>query len=195
MKLTDVQVKNAKPQERAYKLGDGGGLFVQIMPGGSKLWHWKYRVAGKEKLMAFGPYPEITISKARDLHSKARKVLDAGIDPMRERKNEKIAAEIAEATTANNSFESVARAWHKHWATGKDVANVGRCLRAMETNLFPALGALPIAEIKTSWFVAALKNIENRGAPEVARRTLGIFWKTPEKIASSPGRLLGRWLR
>jgi integrase len=177
MKLTDVQVKNAKPMDKKYKLADGGGLYLLVSPNGSKLWHWKYRVVGKEKLMAFGPYPEVTIAKARDLHSKARKALDAGIDPMLERKNEKIAAVIAANTAKDNSFESVARAWHMHWAKGKDAANTGRCLRAMETNLFPWLGSLPITEIKTSLFVAALKHIENRGAPEVARRTLGTINK------------------
>ncbi|WP_158791712.1 integrase arm-type DNA-binding domain-containing protein [Granulicella sp. L60] len=177
MKLTDLQVRSAKPTDKKYKLADGGGLYLLVSPNGSKLWHWKYRVEGKEKLMAFGPYPEVTIAKARDLHTRARKALDAGTDPMRERKNEKIAAVIAANTAKDNSFESVARAWHTHWSKGKDAANVGRCLRAMETNLFPTLGSLPVTEIKTSLFVVALKQIENRGAPEVARRTLGTINK------------------
>jgi Arm DNA-binding domain len=82
MKLTDLQVRSAKPTDKKYKLADGGGLYLLVSPNGSKLWHYKFRVAGKEKLMAFGPYPDVTIAKARDLHHRARKALDGGVDPI-----------------------------------------------------------------------------------------------------------------
>ena len=108
MKLTELQVKRTKPGVSPFKLADGGGLYLLVSPNGSKLWRWKYRVDGKEKMMAFGVYPDVALFEVRDRHHQARKLLRSGVDPMAERKAEKIAA----ATSALDSFESVALAWH-----------------------------------------------------------------------------------
>src|SRR3974390_443881 len=88
--LTDTEIRRSKPTDRPYKLSDGGGLHLLITPAGGKLWRWKYRFAGTEKLMALGRYPEIALADARERRDEARKLLAKGTDPMAERKAEKI---------------------------------------------------------------------------------------------------------
>jgi hypothetical protein len=111
MPLTDTKVKQAKPGDKPIKLSDAKGLFLLIQPNGSKLWRWKYRVLGKEKMMALGSYPEKFLAEARGDLAEARKRHAAGTDPMAKRKADK----VANLTAAENSFESVARAWWEHW--------------------------------------------------------------------------------
>ena len=92
MKLTDTAIRKAKPKDKPYKLVDGQGLFLLVMPSGSntptgsKLWRWKYRFGGKEKLMALGQYPETSLAEARDKHHEKRKLRNSGIDPMKDEK-------------------------------------------------------------------------------------------------------------
>src|ERR1700678_1987572 len=116
MSLSDAKARNAKPKAKPYKIADGEGLFLLIHPTGSKYWRLKYFFAGKEKLLALGVYPEITLSEARDRRSQARKVLASGNDPG-ERKKE---AKRLETLSNANTFEVVAREWYekrKHeWA-------------------------------------------------------------------------------
>ena len=87
--LTDTEIKRAKATEKAYSMGDGGGLYLWVKPTGRKLWRWSYRFEGKEKLMSFGKYPDVSLALARDRHTEARKLLATGIDPMAQRKIEK----------------------------------------------------------------------------------------------------------
>ena len=87
--LTDTEIRKSKPAAEAYRLADGHGLFLWITPAGGKLWRWKYRFDGKEKLMALGKYPEISLADARGRHGEARKLLVNGIGPMAKRKDEK----------------------------------------------------------------------------------------------------------
>jgi len=93
MALTDLDILNAKPGAKAYKLSDAGGLFVQVTPSGSKLWRLKYRFMGKEKLLSFGPYPLVSLSEAREQRERAKKLLVGGIDPSTQRKRDKSSAE------------------------------------------------------------------------------------------------------
>ena len=111
MPLTDTAIKKAKPGDRPVKLGDSKGLYLLVNPAGSKLWRWKYRVLGKEKVMSLGMYPDVSLAQARDGVEKARKVLAAGNDPMALRKAHKMATK----TAAENSFAAVARIWWAHW--------------------------------------------------------------------------------
>jgi len=165
--LTDTQVKNAKPKEKPYKLADGGGMYLEVMPTGGKLWHMKYRrLDGKENRLSFGSYPETTLIEARSKRAEARKLLGQGNDPARERDNVKrIAAE-----KFANTFEKLAREWHTNklptWreSTAKDT------LRRLEIDIFPEIGAMPIASITHKDMIAALRKIESRGAQEVAHR-------------------------
>jgi len=105
MALTNLQCKNAKPKEKAYKLAAGRGLYLHVIPNGSKYWRMKYRFAGKERLLAFGVYPEISLKEADERCTAARKLLDQNIDPLQAKYSLKRDAE----TKAENTFESLAR--------------------------------------------------------------------------------------
>jgi hypothetical protein len=106
--LTDIQVKNSKPKDKPYKLSDGGGLYLEVMPTGSKLWRMKFKRAnGKESRLAFGSYPEITLAEVRDKRAAARKMSNEGIDLADHRNAQK----AARATQTANTFEAVAREW------------------------------------------------------------------------------------
>ncbi|MDR4126669.1 Arm DNA-binding domain-containing protein [Alcaligenaceae bacterium LG-2] len=97
----------AKPGPRLQKLSDGRGLQLHITSAGSKLWRWAYRFDGKQKLMAFGVYPAVSLAQARQAADEARSVLAAGIDPMEQRKADKVSLE----RSVENTFETVAREW------------------------------------------------------------------------------------
>lgn len=108
MALTNNEIKNAKPREKAYKLSDGDGLFLLISPNGSKYWRFKYYFNGKEKLLALGVYDQVTLAEARLRRNKARSLLNNEIDPGQSKQESKRLGKIA----AENSFESIAREWH-----------------------------------------------------------------------------------
>jgi len=115
MLLTDMKVKSAKPKEKQYKLPDGKCLYLLVLPTGGKYWHFRTKVGGKEKLMSFGTYPEISLADAREKRDAARKQIANGIDPTDIRKAQKAARGEAEA----NSFEVIAREWHGKFLTDK----------------------------------------------------------------------------
>lgn len=166
--LTDTEIRKAKPRSTPYRLTDGRGLYLQVTPAGGRLWRWKYRYGGKEKLMALGIYPDVPLATARERHAAARKLLAEGIDPMKQRKADR-------AATANNdahSFRSVAILWHDHWKIDKSGHHVAATLSRLEANVFPVLGARPIAEIETPEIVRMVKSVEARGLGDVAKRAL-----------------------
>lgn len=164
MALTDTAIRKAGIKQTAYRLTDGGGLYLQVTPAGGKLWRWKYRFDGREKLMAFGRYPEVSLAQARERHAEARKLLASGVDPMVERKTEKAKEE--------NTFQNVQSRWFEHWRQGKSPRHVDYVQRRMETDILPALGIRPIAEIEAPELVAMVKAIEQRGARDIAKRAL-----------------------
>ena len=136
MKLTNTQCKNAKPTEKPYKLSDGKGLHLLIMPNGSKYWRLKYRFLGKEKQLSIGVYPEIRLKEAREKTDIARKKISDGIDPSFEKKTNKQQA----IQQADNTFKSIALEWHKN---NLDVWSLGyshKIIRCLEKHLFPDLG-------------------------------------------------------
>jgi hypothetical protein len=116
MALKDIQIKTAKPKEKDYKLTDGGGLYLLLTSGGSKLWRFKYRFDGKEKLLAFGVYPDISLAEARERRQEARNLVAKGIDPSAEKK----AAKQKRTDLKANSFEVIAREWHQHMVEKKN---------------------------------------------------------------------------
>ena len=143
MPLTDVAIRSAKPDSKPFKLADGGGMFLLVSPAGGKLWRLKYRFDGKEKLLALGAYPEISLLKARERREAARRLLADGIDPSEQRRAEK-----AEKQAKNeNTFETVARSWYKTKSVKWTPAYGERLLRRLERDLFPAIGRRPIADI------------------------------------------------
>src|SRR5262245_61024564 len=130
MPLTDITIRSAKPREKSYKLSDSGGLYLEVSATGSKYWRWKYRFAGKEKRLACGVYPDVTLKSAREKRDVARQQLAGGVDPGEARKAEKVAQAGAE------SFEAIAREWHAKFSPGW-VANHGdRILRRLENDIF-----------------------------------------------------------
>jgi Arm DNA-binding domain len=116
MALTDTEIKKAKAKEKAYRMSDSGGLYLSVTPSGGKLWRWGYVFEAKEKLMAFGKYPDVSLTLARERHSEARKLLANGLDPMALRKASKIAEQVA----SEHSFGSIAVKWLEHWQDEKD---------------------------------------------------------------------------
>lgn len=169
MALTDIKCKNAKPTDKPQKLGDSGGLYLHVMPNGAKYWRMKYRIHGKEKLLALGVYPETTLSEARDKRDAARKLVAQGTDPSAQKKEEKHLA----ALNAENTFEPLAREWHSKnkakWKEkhGQDI------LTRLEKDIFPEIGKLPVRNITAPRLLAAIRKMEERGAHELARRARG----------------------
>ena len=166
--LSDTAIKQAKPQDRPYKLTDGNGLYLLVNPTGSKLWRWKYRASGKEKLMALGSYPATTLTDAREARDAARKTLARDVDPMAERKAAKRAGQLAEA----NSFEAVARLWWTNWKGARSPSHVDYVLRRLEADVFPAIGKRPVDAVEAPELVKMAKAIEARGALDIAKRAL-----------------------
>jgi integrase len=168
MSLSDAKVRNAKPRIKPYKIADGEGLFLLIMPNDSKYWRLKYFFAGKEKTLALGVYPEVSLSDARERRTQARKLLAAGKDPGETKKEAK---RLATQKTAN-TFEVVAREWfdkRKHeWVS----AFADRLLVSLERHILPALGQRPIADITAPEVLSMLRLVEDRGTLETARRVM-----------------------
>lgn len=165
--LTDMQVRNAKPKEKPYKLFDGGGLYLDVAPSGSRTWRLKFRQPnGKENKLTFGPYPEITLQEAREKRLEARRLMLAGIDPAKHRDDARRLA----ANRRANTFEKIAREWHANkvptWSDRTAKAMIAR----LEADIFPEIGSIPIEEIKHRDVIAALRKIEDRGAAEIAKR-------------------------
>ncbi|HME41535.1 MAG TPA: integrase arm-type DNA-binding domain-containing protein [Syntrophorhabdales bacterium] len=169
IQLSDTKVRNAKPRKTEYKLFDGGGLYLLVTPSGGKLWNLKYRFAGKEKKISFGPYPEISLSSARAKKEEARTELVNGVDPAALRKAMKHAA-TAEAET----FEVVAREWHLKFTPTWKAVHAETTMARMERDLFPWIGKRPINEIKAPELLAVLRRVESRGALETAHRVRSI---------------------
>lgn len=178
MPLTDAAIRNAKPgvtpkgvtTEKPYKLGDAGGLYVEVRPDGGKYWRLKYRIGGKEKRLSLGVYPEVTLARARDRRDDARKLLADGVDPSEHRK----AVKAAGIELAANSFEAVAREWFAKMKLTWDERHAERLLARLQRDLFPWIGGQPIAGITAQALLVVLQKIEARGARETAHRALGI---------------------
>jgi integrase len=168
MKLTDAAVKKAKPQNKPYRLSDGAGMYVEITPTGSKYWRLAYRFSEKQKTLALGVYPDITLADARRRRDEARKILANGADPGTVKQTQKRQAKIAAA----NSFELIAREFHKLKAPIWSKSHTIDWIKTMERDIFPKFGPSPISEIDAPSVLDAIRAIEGRGAHEVAARTL-----------------------
>lgn len=164
MKLSDLQIKRIKPGTKPYKVSDGGGLFLWVTPSSGKIWRWAYRHEGHAKLMTFGRYPEISLAQARERHAEAPKLLATSVDPMAQRKAEKL--------ETTNSFENVTLHWHEHWKHGKTLRHTEYVRRRLEADVLPVIGERPIAEIQAPELVAMVQAIKDRGAHEIAKRML-----------------------
>jgi len=180
MRLTDVKVRNAKPKGKQYKLFDGDGLFLQVMPNGSKYWRYKYRFDKKEKTFALGVYPEISLLEARSSHLEARKALANDIDPAQQKKAQKQAQ--ADIT---NSFEVVAREWYGKFLHTWTAAYAETILYRLETYAFPFIGEKPIIEVTAPDVLRVLRHIESNGALVTAHRMRGVISQVMRYAISS----------
>lgn len=167
MPLTDTAIRKAGPHDKPYKLADGGGMYLEVMPTGAKYWRLKYRMAGKEKRFALGVYPVVSLARARQGREEARKLLAQGVDPSAARQEAKQArAEVI--TIAADTFETVGREWMSRQEVAEVTANKTRWI--LETFLFPEIGSRPISEITPRELLAALRKIEESGKLETAKR-------------------------
>jgi len=167
MPLTDTQIRNAKPGPKPMRLTDGGGLYLLVAKSGGKWWRLDYRFEGKRKTLSMGVYPDVGLKLARTRRDEARKLLANGVDPSEHRKASKEASRAAE----QDSFRSVSLEWHTLASAGWVPAHAERVLSRLERDIFPTLGDLPITEITVQLLLKAVRQIEARGAIDVARRT------------------------
>jgi integrase len=166
MPLTDIAVRNTKPHSKAQKLFDGRGLFLLVMPAGQRYWRLKFRYAGKEKLLALGVYPEVSLAAARKKRDDAREKLAAGINPGEAKKAQKRAVLIAAA----NSFELVAKGWMEERKTVVEIGQYEKTSARFNNDVFPWLSKRPITDIDAPEILAVLKRIDGRGARFTAHR-------------------------
>lgn len=166
-KLTATAVRNAKPREKAYRLADGGGMYLEVTPSGGTYWRLKYRFNGKEKRLALGVYPETTLAQARQQREDARRQLAQGIDPSAARK----AARRADKVAAANTLYAIAEEWLTDVHQPNVVADHYRHdRRRLELHVLPLLGSRPLAEISASELLDCLRKIEKQGKLETAKR-------------------------
>jgi integrase len=166
--LTPGKVSSAKPKATTYKLSDGLGLYLEVTPQGGRWWRFKYRVAGREKRISFGTYPEVSLAKAREERERARELVASGIDPSGVRKAKKAAKRAQQA----NSFEVIAREWHAAQSNAWVKEHADRVMLRLTNDVFPWLGDRPIAEVKRSEIRACIQRVQDRGAIESAHRVL-----------------------
>jgi integrase len=169
--LTDAAVRNAEVRDKPYKISDGGGLFLYVAPSGLKSFRMKFEVNGKEKLLTFGPYPEVKLSVAREKRDAARRSLRDGVDPsgVRKRAEEARQAEqVAQSKLLN--FETAARRWHEMQAGRWAPVHANDVITSLERDVFPTLGKVPLVQIDAPAVLRTLRLVEDRGSIETAKR-------------------------
>ena len=193
MPLTDVAIRNAKPRDKPYKVGDTLGLFLLVQPSGGKLWRVKYRIDGKEKKLAIGIYPQVGLAEARRRRDAARELVAAGKDPGREKQREKVRSRIQAETT----FDAIAAEFcQKRRRDGQKAWAVSTATRSeyLLSLLKGSIGKLPITDIEPADVLIAVRKIERKGQLESARRTLQLagavfrYAVATARLASDPTR-------
>lgn len=166
MPLNDMQIRRAKPETKAYTLGDGQGLSLLIEPNGSKSWRFRYRFADKPKMISLGVYPTITLADARSRRDDARKLVAEGKNPSEVRKEQKIALQ----TESESAFEKIATEWHQMKSAKWSEGYASDIMEAFQNDIFPYVGTRPVGEIKPLELLNVLRKIEKRGALEKMRK-------------------------
>ncbi|MDO9199296.1 integrase arm-type DNA-binding domain-containing protein [Rhodoferax sp.] len=170
MPLTKIECDRAAcPADRpVIRLADEKGMYLEVTAAGGKYWRMKYRHGGKEKRLALGVYPAVSLAQARKARDKAREAMVGGDDPAQLKREAKLTKAMGDA----NTFESVARQWWAHWSGPKSPRHADYVLRRLEADVFPALGSRPVASITAPQLLAMAKGIEARGAVDIAKRSL-----------------------
>ena len=166
--LTETRIRAAKSQSKDYKLADEKSLYLLIKVQDSKLWRMGYRFEGKQKTIAFGKYPDVSLAQARERRDSARKLLAEGIDPGSAKKS----AKNNRNDELSNSFEAIAREWHSSYMKGKAESHSEKVIRRFELYVFPYIGKMPISDIKPLDILQTIKRIEKLNILETAHRTL-----------------------
>ena len=173
LQLSPKAVDNAKPREKDYKLSDGFGLHLLVTIAGGRLWRFQYRFDGKQKSIAFGPFPEISLSAARKSRDDARQLLANGIDPDAAKKELKM-QELVKADIDANTFEKVAREWHNYNKRKWSKIHSDKLLRRLELDMFTSVGKKPIVEIERPELVKLLQSIAIRSTETAIRLKIAI---------------------
>ncbi|EBV8363759.1 integrase arm-type DNA-binding domain-containing protein [Salmonella enterica] len=163
MALTDAKIRAAKPDEKPYKLADSGNMFLLVHPNGSRYWRLRYRFQGKERTLALGVYPDVSLSDAREKRDAARKLIAEGIDPCEQKRANKSLPDTAQ------TFETVAQQWHrsnKKWSE----SHSEKVLKSLETHVFPLIGSRDITSLKTPDLLLPVKAAETKEIFEIAAR-------------------------
>jgi len=156
MALTATTIKTCKPKDKAYKLTDGGGLYLLVSPRGGKWWRFDYRFQSKRKTLSMGVYPAVSLKDARDRRDEAKKQLANGIDPGMVRQSQK------HQQSQPNTFEAVAREWHAKFKPGWSDTHASRLLRLLERDIFPWLGSMPVSDVSSPLLLQTIRRIETR---------------------------------
>jgi integrase len=172
--LTDTQLKNAKPKEKKYKLSDGGGLFMQINPNGSKLWRLSYRIQGKAKEYAIGTYPNISLSDARTIRDEQKSLVASGIDINEKKKEDKRIAD-EKKNKEINTFKKVAEEWALEYRKEVEELTFTKQFARIENHVYPVLGNSPIELITRKDIIATLSIIKQKGIAETTRRVFRLM--------------------
>lgn len=168
MHLSDAKIRKTKPSDRDIRLTDGDGLRLLIKPSGKSYWQFRFKFAGREQLMNFGTYPELSLAEAREARMRARKALQQGQNPVVVKRTE----QRRRVMGAENSFAAVAREWHGQREGLWSVKYSKSLMANLERNAFPDLGVRPIADITTLELLDTVRKVERRGAIELAHRLL-----------------------
>ena len=166
--LTALKIKTAKPAERAYKIADGGGLFLLVQPNGSKLWRYKFRLQGVEGLQALGAFPQVSLAEARAAHAASRQLVASGINPVQARRSERESKALARVHRDKGSFEALYADWDAATSVGLRAGTVNQRRREVDKDLVPVFRGRSVTSITRLELTTMLKAVEAR-APEVAR--------------------------
>lgn len=172
MNLTDLKCKTAKPQKNPRKISDGGGMYLEVMPNGSKYWRLKYRMKvngkPKEKRLSIGVYPQVSLKQARERREEAKRLLSEGKDPSIEKQKRQLLVEQNNSCT----FKAVALDWYNNRKDMWKPRYAAEVITRLENDIFPQIGNYPITEIEPPLLLVVIRSIEKRGAYELAKRQL-----------------------
>ncbi|WP_374949575.1 tyrosine-type recombinase/integrase [Mucilaginibacter sp.] len=169
MPLTYLQCENAKPQSKPYKLSDGGGLYLQVMPKGNRYWQYRYQFNGKQRCISLGVYPGVSLAGARSALLSAKDNVKLNIDPKLKRSAEKQTARYQSA----QNFKAIATEWHEQNKDSWTLRHANYVLRRLELHTFPVIGEYPINQLTPAIMMACLQKVEKAG-PEMARRVMSM---------------------
>jgi integrase len=171
--VLDLEIKNAKPQKKPYRLSDGGGLYLVVAPSGGKLWRWSYEFNGKEKLLSYGPYPAVSLAQARQLHAEAQSLKRQGTDPASAKQAKKRQQEDSKRASSTPTIAEVVAEWFRTWSEHKSTRYTQTVQTRLQRDILPTIGALAVDQLDAKRLVAIVSGIQStRGAEDIARRTL-----------------------